>query len=411
MSTFHIGVVEDRQDPKQMGRLRVRVLGIHSDDRVNDVPINMLPWSMVVHPANASSTSGGISQLVEGTWVLVMYLDETMQDPIVVGSLPSTVGPQKPDYTKGFSDPFGVNPKWSDGQSDTSLIGKEDKWQEHPTYTERSRSKVGEIPMAKTYATATVSTDPEEPKHATWKEPELRGGGPSKYPYNAVKEYEGGMVEEFDSTPGATRMTRLHPSGTYDEVIVDGTKTTKIVGDGYEITLGNHMMYVKGNLNVTVEGDMRQFVKGDYILEVGGSMRTLINTTRQTKVSGNDVLEVSNDQSINIKNNHSLQAGNNGTVRFGNNHSLTIGNDETVEVSNNLNHFTGGNSTYTTSGRNAVAVTGDRMVITMGSHKMESFGSITLDTSLNLNVIALVEENHRVGGIFKVTTGGLIILN
>lgn len=411
MANFYIGVIEDRQDPKEMGRVRVRVLGLHSDDRVNDVPINMLPWSMVVHPANASSTSGGISQLVEGTWVLVMYLDDTLQDPIVLGSLPSTVGPQKPNYDKGFSDPFGVHPKWTDGQSDTSLLGKPDKWQEHPTYTERARTKVVNVPAAKKYATETVSTDPEEPAHPTWSEPELRGGLNSVYPYNAIKEYEGGMVEEFDSTPGATRMARMHPSGTYDEVIVDGTKTTKITGDGYEITLGNHMMYVKGNLNVTVEGDMRQFVKGDYILEVGGSMRTLVNTTRQTKISGNDVSEISNDQSINVKNNYSLKGGNDGTIRFGNNHTLTIGNDSNVEVGNDLSYFIGNNSTYTTSGRNAVAVTGDRMVITQGAHRMESFGSITLDTSLNLNVIALAGETHSVGGNFRVTTGGLIILN
>jgi len=412
MANFYIGVIEDRQDPKEMGRVRVRVLGLHSDDRVNDVPINMLPWSMVVHPANASSTSGGISQLVEGTWVLVMYLDETMQDPIVLGSLPSTVGPQKPDYDKGFSDPFGVHPKWTDGQSDTSLLGKADSWQEHPTYTERARTKVSSVPTAKTYSTSTVSGDAEEPKHPTWAEPELRGGSaPSVYPYNAVKEYEGGMVEEFDSTPGATRMTRMHPSGTYEEVIVDGTKTTKIVGDGYEITLGNRMMYVKGNLNVTVEGDMRQFVKGDYILEVGGSMRTLINTTRQTKISGNDVLEITNDQSINVQNNYSIKTGNNATVQVGNNHSFNIGNDSTCEVGANLSHMVLGNSTYTTSGRNAVAVTGDRIVITQGAHRMESFGSITIDTSLNLNVIALVGERHTVGGIFRVNANGLIALN
>jgi hypothetical protein len=411
MANFYIGVIEDRQDPKEMGRVRVRVLGLHSDDRVNDVPINMLPWSMVVHPANASSTSGGISQLVEGTWVLVMYLDETMQDPIVLGSLPSTVGPQKPNYDKGFSDPFGIHPKWTDGKSDTSLLGKAETWQEHPTYTERARTKVSSVAAAKAYATSTVSGDAEEPSHKTWSEPELRGGSKSVYPYNAVKEYEGGMVEEFDSTPGATRMTRMHPSGTYDEVIVDGTKTTKIVGDGYEITLGNKMMYIKGDLNLTVEGDMRQFVKGDYILEVGGSMRTLINTTRQTKISGNDVVEITNDQSVNIKNNYSIKAGNNGTIQIGNNHTCNIGNDSSVEVGNDLSYFILNNSTYTTSGRNAVAVTGDRTVITMGSHRMESFGSITLDTSLNLNIIALASERHTVGGIFRVTTGGLIVLN
>lgn len=411
MAKFYVGVIEDRQDPKQMGRVRVRVFGLHSDDRVNDVPINMLPWSMVVHPANASSTAGGISQLVEGTWVLVMYLDETLQDPIVLGSLPSTVGSQKPDYNKGFSDPFGVYPKWTDGQSDTSLVGKPDKWQEHPTYTERARSKVPSIPVAKGYATSTVSGDKEEKEHTTWSEPELRGGSKSVYPYNAVKEYEGGMIEEYDSSPGATRMARIHPSGTYDEVIVDGTKTTKIVGDGYEITLGNHMMYVKGNLNVTVEGDMRQFVKGDYILEVGGSMRTMINTSRQTKISGNDVLEISNDQSTHIKNNYSLKAGNDGTIQYAGNHTLAIGGNSSIKVDKDLSYFIGGSSTRTTSGRDAIAVTGDRTVTTVGSHRMESFGSIKLDTSVNLTVIAGASETHSVGGNCIVRTGGVIILN
>jgi len=411
MANFYIGVIEDRQDPREMGRVRVRVFGLHSDDRVNNVPINMLPWSMVVHPANASSTSGGISQLVEGTWVLVMYLNDNLQDPIVLGSLPSTVGVQRPDYTKGFSDPFGIYPKWSDGESDTSLIGKPSKFQEHPTYAERARTKVESVPMAKAYATETVSNDAEEPSNMTWAEPEIRGGSPSVYPYNAIHEYEGGMVEEYDSSPGSTRMSRMHPSGTYEEILVDGTKTTKITGDGYEITLGDHKMYVKGNLSITVEGDMRQFVKGDYILEVGGSMRTMINTTRQTKISGNDVLEVSNDQSTHIKNNHALKAGNDSTFLVGNNYIETIGKDSKIDVKNDFSHFTGNDSTYTTSGRNAIAVTGDRIVVTQGAHKIESVGSITIDTDLNLNVIVGVNETHTVGGNFKVTTDGLILLN
>ena len=97
---FGIGVVEDRNDPKEMGRVRVRVLGVHQPDRVNDVPINSLPWSIVMMPANTSSSAGAIAQLMEGTWVMVVFVDDNLQDPIVVGSLPATLGGLSPNYNK-----------------------------------------------------------------------------------------------------------------------------------------------------------------------------------------------------------------------------------------------------------------------------------------------------------------------
>ena len=42
------GVVEDRQDPQKLGRLRVCV-GIHTDNK-DDLPTADLPWSQLIHP-------------------------------------------------------------------------------------------------------------------------------------------------------------------------------------------------------------------------------------------------------------------------------------------------------------------------------------------------------------------------
>ena len=39
MNNFYVGVVEDRNDPLKRGRVRVRVLGVHSPDRKNDIQI------------------------------------------------------------------------------------------------------------------------------------------------------------------------------------------------------------------------------------------------------------------------------------------------------------------------------------------------------------------------------------
>ena len=32
LSNFYTGVVEDRQDPLEVGRVRVRIYGLHTDD-------------------------------------------------------------------------------------------------------------------------------------------------------------------------------------------------------------------------------------------------------------------------------------------------------------------------------------------------------------------------------------------
>jgi len=399
---FYLGVIEDRHDPKAMGRVRVRVFGLHSSDRINEVPIDSLPWSMVMQPANASTTAGGISQLVEGTWVLVMYFDNNLQDPLVVGALPSTVGSQEPDYSKGFSDPFGVYPKWSDGTADTTLAGKPDTYTEHPTYTERARTQIQSIPKAKRYKVSTVQgDDPDEAyERVGWGELNLRGGQSSQYPYNNVHEYEGGMIEEFDSTPGNQRVTRMHPSGSYDEVLVDGTKTVKIVGTGYEIVLKDKKMYIKGDLDMTVDGNMSHFVKGDYTLEVGGNYYQTVGVSKQTKVVGNDVKEVGQDVSTNI--------GASYYTRCGADHSLAVGTEKIEVVGTNSYRQIGGRYTSSVAGDEARTINGsysktvtvNSMEITNGFHNIETFGPIKLDSESLVNL-------NSTPGVVSLTANGI----
>lgn len=390
---FYVGVVEDRHDPMTMGRVRVRVFGLHSDDRINEVPIESLPWSMVMQPANASSTAGGISQLVEGTWVLVMYIDSNMQDPLVIGALPSTMGSQQPDYTKGFSDPFCVYPKWSDGTADTTLAGKPDTYVEHPVYTERARTKVPSVPVAKKFKASTVAADEAEETYerSEWVELELRGGQESQYPYNNVHEFEGGMLEEFDSTPGNQRVTRMHPSGTYDEVVVDGTRTIKIVGDGYEIILGNKNMYVKGNVNMTVDGSMNHFVKGDYTLEVGGNFYETVIGSKQSKIEGNNVKEVGQDVSINIGADYYVNAGHDYGLSVGNEKVEIVTSNSFREIAGNYNTSVSGNESRTVGGNYARSVFLSSMEVTNGFHTVETFGPIRIDS------LSLVNLNSTTG--------------
>ena len=85
------GVVEDRNDPAQLGRVKVRCLGFHTESKT-DIPTEDLPWAHVMHPVTDPSMQGmgtTPSFLVEGTWVVGFFRDAVeRQQPIIMGTLP-----------------------------------------------------------------------------------------------------------------------------------------------------------------------------------------------------------------------------------------------------------------------------------------------------------------------------------
>lgn len=88
--TFWFGVVEDRMDPLELGRVRVRILGFHPELR-KDFPTEKLPWAQTIQPTQSASLSGkGVAPigLVEGSWVVGFFVDGmSAQIPIVIGSI------------------------------------------------------------------------------------------------------------------------------------------------------------------------------------------------------------------------------------------------------------------------------------------------------------------------------------
>jgi len=112
---WFIGVVEDRNDPLELGRVRVRCLGYHTDD-LSAIPTSSLPWAHVMHPTTDPAMHGmgkTPSFLIEGSWVCGFWRDVgEKQQPIIIGTLPGmpeTSGGREETYSKGFGDPRHKN--------------------------------------------------------------------------------------------------------------------------------------------------------------------------------------------------------------------------------------------------------------------------------------------------------------
>lgn len=83
---MYFGIVENIADPVNCGRVQVRVMPHYRSFAVED-----LPWAYVLRSTDLGNTFGrGLNQhnLIEGSQVLVEYLDRNMQQPVVLGIVP-----------------------------------------------------------------------------------------------------------------------------------------------------------------------------------------------------------------------------------------------------------------------------------------------------------------------------------
>ncbi len=128
---------------------------------------------------------------------------------------------------------------------------------------------------------------------STWSEPYSPYN--AAYPYNATTTTRNGIVVEYDDTPGSTRIHEYHPSGTYREVDQDGTHVNKITGDDYEIILKNKKLYIKGNLDVTVDSGVTILVNGDCNLDIHGNLQATVRNDLIAAVSNSVILNTANN--------------------------------------------------------------------------------------------------------------------
>ena len=343
---WFIGVVENRNDPAKLGRVQVRCLGFHTED-LTDIPSADLPWAHVMMPVTDPSMQGlgnTPSFLVEGSWVVGFFRDANeKQQPVILGSLPGNPL-NEPDITKGFNDLSGNYPseyRFESGhgldESDVSRLARDEDAETHLSLINRRATQFKDIPTATKPNVSTVSTASVAETVGTFDEPTPRGTEPTgEYPFNHVHESESGHIKEIDDTPDGERLYTQHAAGTYEEIIADGTKTVKVVGDNYELVAGKSNIYVRGDINLTCSGTKRELIEGDYILEVGGNFTRKVGKSEQVKIGAG---ESGGNLEEEIKGNHAFNIANSvvgavGTTEKGTakDFDITIGGKETRSI-------------------------------------------------------------------------------
>jgi hypothetical protein len=330
---WFVGVVEDRNDPKTLGRLRVRCLGYHTED-LTKLPTTDLPWAHVMNPITSATVSGvGQSPIgaVEGTWVVGFFTDGSdAQQPMIMGTLPGVPAklPTK-DATKGFQDVTNANyPKYL--ETDVNRLAVNEKTEDddgnvsesnpHNTLTIRRADRDLAVGIAQIDGIfgGVAQIDPD--LDATfWDEPETEYN--TTYPRNHVYESEGGHIREMDDTPGAERIHERHNSGSGYEIFPNGTKVTRVKGKNYNIVSEDEYCHIQGTARETIDKGLRIRVNSEgqagnnYNIEVGQGSNVNVevnggNINLTTLNSGQDA----GDININASRDLNVQVGRNMTM-------------------------------------------------------------------------------------------------
>lgn len=161
------GIVEDRMDPMKLGRVKVRVFGLHPFQKtqgdVLGISTEDLPWMEVLQPSNSASMSGiGYTPTgpVEGTKVYGHWLDKYNVSGLVIGTIVG-INRNKPNKLEGFADPTGQYPRFLGSDTNALNQGGSDGYEYQANVIQDSNADIGINPDDRDF-----SDIPEDPNPA-----------------------------------------------------------------------------------------------------------------------------------------------------------------------------------------------------------------------------------------------------
>lgn len=297
------GRVVDRNDPENLGRVRIRALGYHTDD-TELLPTDALPWSTVIYPP---SPTPAITPPRIGDWVVGHFTDGVnAQNPTVTGLMPTKggggyaddLGDDGPSPLADRPSPAVANVPGPDGVGNVQVPEPAAP----TTGAGTPGAATGAMPPGVANAAADAKTGIPDGAGGTIDEP--ASSYAAVYPYNQATVSESGHSVEIDDSPGAERVDVRHRTGTGMEFNPGGDMNVKVVNNKNE--------FITGNLN--------QSITGGQILSIGQGLN--VQTSGGAGVilfvdggGGIDITVTGGDVKINVTGNVDLNATGNITQK------------------------------------------------------------------------------------------------
>ena len=346
-----MGFIEDRKDPLKLGRLKVRCVGWHADNKLQ-VPTDKLPWAQVAFPANNTNTYAP----KEGDMVFGFFMDgESAQDPVVIGVF-NGIPLKKANAQSAYNDPRRGGdlssaprpPKSKEYKTDGTGIAITEKESadpyplnlDEPTTSRIARNDTDSIDKTfikerKDNVVKEIKTYNKEEELSNWNEPETLYD--AVYPYNNVMETESGHIVEYDDTPGAERIHIAHRNGSFTEWFPDGDRVEKITKGRYSIVMEDDHLYVMGDCKITVQGNAEIYVQKNMYATVDGNVTALVKGDVDATVNGSLSATIDGDATLDIGGDCSETVGGSKTSDVGGDYNISAGNFSVNAGTINLN--------------------------------------------------------------------------
>lgn len=284
------GVVEDRLDPLNLGRCKVRCFGWHTSD-ITQISIDDLPWAQPIVPYGSKA----VQPPPEGTMVFGFFADgKIAQFPIILGTVPG-IPEEIREANLGFTDPYTDQEKAEQDfprkikeaairRDSRGIRISEDTAKRNPSNlneptvsrlarpTRGNANGVYDGIESSSIANTTIDIqrktripDIQTARGVTWDEPYPSYN--AMYPFNHVTETESGHAFEMDDTEGFERVQLSHRTGSTLEFLPEGHTKIKSQKSRYDVTMGDHRSYVNGEKYETVDSDMYLRVNGKLRIE------------------------------------------------------------------------------------------------------------------------------------------------
>jgi len=354
-------VVEDNLDPLEIGRVRVRIFGLHTANNENSkikfnfISSSELPWAEVMGGTEFGLVGGiGLSSvLLQGTWVWCTLEENNPNKPVIIGTI-TGISKTRPKYSagEGFNDKDEINPFIArEEESDINRLARAGKLNS-PNYDNATgiygakdtiHKQINDHVDIQTGITDAVST-----ADVSQTEPNSLSNN-TVYPNASVLETTSGHVFEFDDTTGNERVRLYHRSGSYIEVRPDGTFVQKSVGTSapnhyiHMSDVNEHIAkgvkrYIETNLEEIISGGIKKNVKMDFLEHINGFFQITadgnLEIVNDVKITGK--LEVTSSGKFGAD---LVTTGGEITDKLGNLSSLRSEHDKNVTVYNAHTHI------------------------------------------------------------------------